>query len=115
MTGSQRSILSNSSYRQKKPRLLVRLALGLAFGAAMASAGTITFTCDSSMDATVAGTCAYLNSVVAGYYNNTFTNANADIYIEMNAGAGLGASTPGFYNFVSYNAYLAALQLENGS
>jgi hypothetical protein len=27
-------------------------------------------------------TCNYLNTTVAGYYNDTFTNANANIYVQ---------------------------------
>jgi hypothetical protein len=72
-----------------------------------ASAG-LTYTCDSTIDATVAGTCATLNSSIAGLYNNTFSNANADIYIQYGT-TGLGESTSGFLNLVSYNAYRAAL------
>ena len=47
------------------------LAVCLAFGTAMANAGTISYTCDPSVSAT---TCNYLNTTVAGNYSSTFTN-----------------------------------------
>jgi hypothetical protein len=78
-------------------------------GSSLASAAGITFTCDSSIDSTVAGTCAYLNSSVAALYSSTFTNANASIYITYDPNAGLGQSTPGFFNEVAYGTYLTAL------
>lgn len=68
----------------------------------------LTFTCDPSIDQTQAGTCDYLNSAIAGLYNSTFSNVNANIYIEYGT-TGLGESTSGFFNTVSYNAYLNAL------
>lgn len=68
----------------------------------------ITYTCDPDIDATQAGTCAYLKGTIAGIYNSTFSNANADIYVEYGI-TGLGESTTGFYNTVSYSAYLNAL------
>ncbi len=67
----------------------------------------IVYTCDPTIDAKVAGTCAYLNTTVAGYYNDTFTNANANIYIKYGT-TGLGESTTGFYNFVTFSQYLTA-------
>jgi len=68
----------------------------------------IVFTCDPNVDATQAGTCNYLNTTFAGWYNSTFTNANASIYIQYGT-TGLGQSTSGFYNFVTYDQYVAAL------
>ena len=87
---------------------LLRLAIGAAFGAALASADGLTFTCASSIDATQAGTCAYLNSTIAGLYNSTFSNANANIYIQQ-TGTGLGSSTTGFLNLISYSTYVSDL------
>lgn len=84
---------------------LLVLALGQTVPA---FANGITYTCDPSIDATQAGTCAYLNSAIAGIYNSTFSNANADIYIEYGTTA-LGESTTGFFNDVSYSGYLNAL------
>jgi hypothetical protein len=92
---------------------LLWLAIGTAFGATLACASGITFTCASNIDATEAGTCNYLNSVVAGYYDTTFSNANADIYIQMGT-TGLGESTTGYYNFVPYSTYLTDLTNEGG-
>jgi uncharacterized protein (TIGR03437 family) len=68
----------------------------------------LTYTCDPNIDATFAGTCAYLNSTIAGLYNSTFSNANANIYI-MYGNTGLGESEQGFDNQVTWTAYLAAL------
>lgn len=74
-----------------------------------ASASSLIYTCDSSIDATQAGTCAYLNSTISSLYTSTFSNVNANIYIEQGV-TGLGSSTPGYYNYVSFNSYLHALQ-----
>jgi hypothetical protein len=79
----------------------------MALGAVLSS-GALSYSCDSSIDSTQAGTCAYLNSVVAGQYGSIFSNANASIYIKMGV-TGLGESTTGFFNFVSYSTYLGAL------
>jgi hypothetical protein len=84
--------------------LLAVAALGAtlpAFG------GTILFTCNANIDATVAGTCGTLNTTIAGLYASTFTNANASIFIQY-GGTGLGASNQ-FQETVTYSAYLAAL------
>jgi hypothetical protein len=72
---------------------------GVAFGG-------ITYTCASNVDATTAGTCAYLNSTVAGLYG-VFSNINANIYIQMGT-TGLGENF-GAYNSVSYSTYLTDL------
>jgi hypothetical protein len=64
----------------------------------------ITYTCDPSVSS---ATCDYLNTTVASYYNDTFTNANADIYIEYGT-TGLGESTY-YFNFVRYSQYVTAL------
>jgi len=91
----------------KALRLAVCLAFVMAFGTALANAGTVTFTCDPTVDAKVAGTCAYLNTTVAGNYGSTFTNANADIYITYGT-TGLAQSQQ-YFNFVTYAQYVAAL------
>jgi uncharacterized protein (TIGR03437 family) len=76
----------------------------LTTGAAYAG---ITYICDPTIDAAHAGTCAYLNSTIAGLYNNTFSNANASIYIQ------LGNTELGLSNYslaqVNYSDYLTAL------
>ena len=64
----------------------------------------IVYTCASNVPAS---TCNYLNTTVAGYYNNVFTNANASIYIQF-GNTGLGESD-GFYNLVHYTPYVTAL------
>ena len=48
-------------------------------------------------------TCNYLISTVTGYYNDTFTNANADIYVQYGT-TGLGSSEY-YFNFVTYSQY----------
>ncbi|MFY9745098.1 MAG: FG-GAP-like repeat-containing protein [Acidobacteriaceae bacterium] len=63
----------------------------------------IVFTCDSTVNA---ATCTYLNTTVAGYYNDTFTNANANIYVQFGT-TGLGESQY-YFNFVSYSQYATA-------
>ena len=73
-----------------------------------ALADMVSYTCDPTIDATQAGTCAYLNSTVSGLYGSTFSNANASIYIKQGT-TGLGESTPGFFNSISYNTYLSDL------
>jgi hypothetical protein len=84
------------------------LSIGLAFGAAGASAGTISYTCAANIDATVAGTCNTLNTTIAALYGSTFSNANASIYIQYGT-TGLGESTQGFTNQISYATYRADL------
>jgi len=86
---------------------------GLVFTAVLANAGVVSFTCDATIDATQAGTCAYLNGTVAGYYSSAFSNANASIYIQMGI-TGLGSSTTGFYNDLSYSTYLSDLTSHSG-
>ena len=81
-------------------KLLVAAAVlcVVAFGSNSASA-TVNFTCDPNVSAP---TCAALNTTVSGYYSQTFTNANANIYIQYGT-TGLGSSTTGFFNPVSYS------------
>jgi len=103
-------------------RRIFWLAAATAFGATLASASGVTFVCNQTKvmnvmiydpDTYASGTCAYLNSTVAGYYDDTFSNANALIYVQM-GDTGLGESTTGFYNDVTYTTYLDALQAEGG-
>ncbi len=72
-----------------------------------AIAGTVTYTCDPTIDAEVAGTCNYLNTTIAGFYASRFTNASANIYIQYGI-TGLGGSSQ-FLNNVSYSTYRNAL------
>jgi hypothetical protein len=71
---------------------------------ANATGSGIVYTCASNV---AAATCNYLNTTVAGYYSSTFTNANAQIYIQYGA-TGLGESD-GYLNLVTYKNYVAAL------
>lgn len=88
-----------------KSKKTLRLAIWAAFGAALASADNITFTCDPSVGV---ATCNYLNTTVAGNYSSTFSNANADFYIQFGT-TGLASSTTGTDNQVTYAQYAAAL------
>ena len=63
----------------------------------------IVFTCATGV---ATSTCNYLNTTVAGYYNATFTNANANILVQYGP-TGLGSSEY-YYNFVTYSQYAAA-------
>jgi len=49
-----------------------------------------------------------LNTTVAEHYTSTFSNANADFYIQYGA-TGLASSTTGTDNQVTYSQYAAAL------
>jgi hypothetical protein len=64
----------------------------------------IVFTCDPNV---AAATCSYLNSAVAANLNGTFTNANANIYVQYGA-TGLGSTTQ-YQNFITYDQYVGAL------
>jgi hypothetical protein len=69
--------------------------------------GSVAYTCAANIDATEAGTCAYLNTTIAGLYNSTFSNMNADFYIEYGV-TGLGSNSQ-YVSGVSYSSYLDAL------
>lgn len=84
------------------------IATALFLGLGVAYAGPVTFTCAGNIDAAAAGTCAYLNSIVAGDYTSTFTNVQASVYITYGA-TGLASSTTGFYNSLSYSTFVADL------
>jgi hypothetical protein len=86
------------------------LAVGIVFGAALASASTISYTCAANIDLTVAGTCATLNGTIAGIYSSTFSNANASIFITYGT-TGLASSLQ-YYTNVTYTAYANALTLD---
>jgi hypothetical protein len=88
-----------------KPKRGLWLAISLTFGVTLASADTLSFTCDPSVSA---ATCNYLNTTVAGNYTSTFSNLNADIYIQYGT-TGLASSTTGADNQVTYSQYAAAL------
>jgi hypothetical protein len=64
----------------------------------------IVFTCNPNV---AVATCKYLNSTVAANLNGTFTNANANIYVQYGS-TGLGSTTQ-YFNFVTYDQYVAAL------
>jgi hypothetical protein len=87
------------------PEKALRLMLGAVFGAALANAGTLTFTCDPGV---AAATCSYLNTTIAGNYSSTFTNASANIYIQYGT-TSLASATTGVDNQVTYSQYSAAL------
>ena len=93
-------------------RCVFLLALGVALGAAVpASAGNITFVCDSSITADGPALCNYLNGTFAGIYNATFTNAKAKIYIQYGS-TSLGGSSQ-VINQVTYSQYLTQLTAES--
>ncbi len=86
----------------------VAAAVGLL--TSLASAGTISYTCDptvSSLDGS--GVCAYLDTTVANFYGSTFTNANASLYITTST-SGLGSSNQEIETipYSTYFSYLAA-------
>lgn len=90
----------------------LRLTFGIAFGAVLAHAGTVSFTCDPTVGTIDgSGVCSYLNSSLAGIYSSTFTNANANIYITT-ATSGLGTSTQ-VTQYVTYSQYFNALSAES--
>ena len=91
---------------------LVLLAVSVSVSAKLASAD-ITYTCDPTIAAEgPANTCATLNTLVSGLYSSTFSNANANIYIQYGT-TGLGQSTTGFDNQISFSAYVAALTADS--
>jgi hypothetical protein len=88
-----------------QPRLKPKLRVAAEARPDAVKTGTgIVYTCASNVPTS---TCNYLNTTVAGYYNNIFTNANANIYIQFGT-TGLGASD-GFINLVHYTPYVTAL------
>lgn len=87
--------------------MVVRFLTGLVLCVSAASAGSVTYTCDPNVDATSAGTCAYLNTRIAGLYTGAFTNISANIYIEQ--GITSLATSEAAESFIPYSAYLSAL------
>jgi Abnormal spindle-like microcephaly-assoc'd, ASPM-SPD-2-Hydin len=88
-----------------QPRLKPKLRVATEVRPDAVKTGTgIVYTCASNVPTS---TCNYLNTTVAGYYNNIFLNANANIYIQFGA-TGLGASE-GFINLVHYAPYVTAM------
>ena len=81
--------------------------VGVLSGTITPAFAGLTYTCDPNIDAKVAGTCAYLNSTIAGLYNKTFSNANVSIYIQYGS-ADLGASFTS-QAVLTYSQYLTAL------
>ena len=88
-----------------KLKIILHAAATLVFSAALANAG-LTYTCDPTINATMAGLCNTLNTTTAALYNNTFSNINANIYIKFGA-TGLGGSY-GYLNLVPYATYVNA-------
>jgi hypothetical protein len=95
-----------------------RRALFLAFvlGYAIpAFAGSVTFDCDPSIGedfdpgGSSTAVCNYLKNVIGPEYSSTFSNVNANIYIEA-TNSGLADSTDGYYNLVTYSTYQTALE-----
>jgi PEP-CTERM motif len=89
--------------------------LFLALGSTVSAfGGGVTFTCDPSIAADgPSGLCNSLNTSIASLYNNTFSNANANIYIEFSNNGGLADSTTGFFNLVTYSTFRSALRSES--
>lgn len=85
-------------------RTVFLLAATFVLGSNAAHAG-VSYTCDPTVSVSV---CTTLNTTIANLYNNTFTNANADIYIQYGT-TGLGESTTGYFNTISYANYRADL------
>lgn len=83
---------------------ILGLVCGVILGTSLASASDLNYVCDPSI---ATSTCNYLNGVIAGEYDNTFTNVNASIYIQY--GSTSLASTETYLNAVSYANYAAAL------
>ncbi len=61
----------------------------MALGATCVIAAGISYTCDPTV---AVATCNTLNTTIAGLYNSTFSNANADIYIKYGT-TSVGEST----------------------
>ncbi len=88
-----------------QPRVKPELRLAPVTNATKVATGTgIVYTCAPNV---ATSTCNYLNTVVAGYYNSVFLNANANIYVQYGA-TGLGSSV-GYINLVNYAPYVTAL------
>lgn len=101
----------------------IGIILTLGFVTSTSAFAGLTYVCASNIDTTDIGpvgsgtgpladsgdpgTCSYLNDVIAPLYNETFSNLNATIYIQM-GGSGLGSGLlPD--NAVPYSTYLSDL------
>lgn len=84
-----------------------KLFASLVFCVSAASAGGVTYTCDPSVNAAAAGTCAYLNTTIASLYGDTLINVSADIYIEQ--GTTPLATSETAESFIPYGTYVSAL------
>ena len=94
-------------------------ALGMA---PQAFATGLTFTCNGDINtladangytANGGNLCGTIQSTLGTAYSSAFMDANANIYIEFTSDTGLGASTPGSPNLVSYSTYYNALTLHS--
>lgn len=75
---------------------------------APAFGGNLTYTCEASgLGPVPAAVCAYLNTTIAGLYDSTFSNANANIFIKY-GGTNFAENQP-VRNYVSYTSFLTAL------
>lgn len=98
---------------KKSPKGIV-LSLAFTAGSLMAHAAGISYTCAADINTDgPASLCSSIGSVVGADYNSIFSNANASIYIQFANNGGLGESTTGFLNLVSYNSYLTALKADS--
>ena len=86
--------------------VLLRIIVGIGLTALPSQAG-LTYTCDPTIDAKVAGLCNTLNTTIAGLYSKSFTNANAAIYITF-GNTGLGSSAQ-YLNYVKYTTFISTL------
>jgi hypothetical protein len=84
---------------------LAAFVISITFAGA-ASAG-VSFVCDPSIGAAL---CTTINSTVDPIYDNTFTNADASIYLTF-GNTGLGSNEQ-YVNFVPYTDYVGALAAE---
>jgi hypothetical protein len=95
----------------KRHLLLLTIA---ALGVTLPAFATLTYTCDSNIEATQSGTCAALQgATVAGVYNGIFGNSiMSNVYIKY---APIGAYGESFFNVtpVPYSVYYAALLAKN--
>jgi hypothetical protein len=86
----------------------------LALGSGIPAHANLAYTCDPNINTTVPGMttlCTTLQNTLQPLYNNTFksiANGNYAIYIQF-GNTGLGQSTTGFQNSVSYSLYATAL------
>jgi hypothetical protein len=74
---------------------------------------SITFACAPNIDSALAGTCNYLNTTIAGFYNSKFNDVNAQIYIQYGT-TGLGSSLTALDGF-SYTTVRNALNADRTS